>query len=252
MTLAGGALYRSGYSAIFYLITAVGKIIVLVSSRGEIMTKEKVSLRRIEREDIPLLCNWNRNQELGFFNAFTNNKSKAEFEKIYESNLEDNSMRDFLILCGEEEQPVGFCGLKDINWIDRYGEVFVSVCEKDARAKGVAATALLLLAISAFCEMNLNRIYGKVASNNKRSKTLMEECGLTHEGVLREAHYHHDQYYDIHIYGLLKKEAGPHLNAALTKVLNHFSDGCTQESVEKIKSYVNSISAKSEIALGAS
>ncbi|MFA6566688.1 MAG: GNAT family protein [Victivallales bacterium] len=214
------------------------------------MRQEKVSLRRIEREDVPLLCKWNRNQELGFFYAFTNNKSRAEFEKFYEANLEDISLQDYLILCGEEEAPVGFCGIKDINWIDRSGEVFVSVCEKDARAKGVAATALLYLAITAFYEMNMNRIYGKVASNNKRSGTLMEECGLTHEGTLREAHYHHDQYYDIHIYGLLKREAGPHLNAALTKVLNHFSDGCTDESIERIKTVINKLGAKTDITLG--
>jgi RimJ/RimL family protein N-acetyltransferase len=215
------------------------------------MNQEKVSLRRIEREDIPLLTNWNRNQELGFFNAFTNNKSRAEFERYYESKLDDDTLQDYLILCGEEEKPVGFCGIKDINWIDRSGEVFVSVCEKESRAKGVAASALLYLAITAFFELNMNRIYGKVAANNKRSGNLMEECGLTHEGTLREAHYHHNQYYDIHIYGLLKREAAPHLNAALTKVLNHFSDGCTDESIERIKSVINNISAQTEVTLGA-
>ena len=215
------------------------------------MNQEIVNLRRIEKEDIVLLYKWSRNQELGFFNAFANNISMIELEKQYDAKLADNSILDYLILLGEEENPVGFCGIKDINWIDRSGEMFVSVCEKDAREKGVAYSALLHLAVIAFYEMNLNRVFGKVASNNKRSGNLMEQCGLVRQGTLREAHYHHDHYYDVHIYGLLKKEATPLLSFALSKVVSHYSSGCTDEALEKMKTVINKIGDNAEMTLGA-
>lgn len=202
---------------------------------------QKINLRRIEREDIPLLWQWSRNEELSFFNAFSTNKSRAEFEREYESNLGDNTIKDFLILLEEKEMPIGFCGIKEINWIDRHGEIFISVCDEKARKKGIAILALLLLSKIAFAELNLNKIYSKVASHNERTLNLIKDWGFVHEGTLREMHFYHNSYYDIHIYGLLRKEINDLLGTAIEKISKHLYPSCTDETIKQIIANVNLI-----------
>ncbi|GAF84827.1 unnamed protein product, partial [marine sediment metagenome] len=57
-----------------------------------------IELRRIERDDLPLLWKWNLNKELGYLSAFTNNKSLADFQREFDSKLGDTSILDYMIL----------------------------------------------------------------------------------------------------------------------------------------------------------
>lgn len=201
---------------------------------------QKISLRRIEKEDIPLLWQWSRNEELSFFNAFTTNKSRAEFEREYESRVGNPDLVDFLILHGAGETPVGFCGIKDINWVDRCGELFISICEEKARKNGVATIAVLITAKIAFYELNLNKIYARVASHNERQLKMMTDWGFVHEGTLREMHYHNDFYYDVRVYGILRREAAAFLQTTVEKAARYIFPGCGDEMLAQIREIVAS------------
>lgn len=201
-------------------------------------SSQKISLRRIEKEDIPLLWQWSRNEELSFFNAFTTNKSKAEFYKDYEAQVGNASLSDFLILHGDDETPVGFCGIKDINWVDRHGEIFISICDEKARKNGVATIAVLITVKIAFYELNLNKIYAKVASHNKRMLQMMVDWGFSHEGTLREMHYRNDSYFDTYVYGILRREAVVFLETAVEKAARNLFPGCGDETLSQIREIV--------------
>lgn len=201
----------------------------------------KIGLRRIEREDISLLWKWSRSEELAFFNAFTSNKSKAEFEKEYESGIGNNTLKDYVILQGDDEIPTGFCGIKDISWVDRHGELFISICDESARKSGTATIAVLMLMKIAFYELNLNKVYVKIAAHNARMMNMMGDWGLVNEGVLREMHYHNNRYYDVHVFGLLRSEANKMIRTAIGKIAKHLFPGCTNEIIDQIKAALDTI-----------
>lgn len=211
---------------------------------------QKIYLRRIEREDVGLLWQWSKNEELAFFNAFTSNKTKAEFEKDYDSSVGSSSTMDYLIVQSDDESPIGFCGLKDISWIDRHGEIFISICDKKARKAGIATIAVLILTKIAFYELNLNKIYAKIASHNKRMMNMMSEWGFVHEGTLREMHYANNKYFDVVVYGILKSEAQLLMETAISKVAKHLFPGCSDEVINSIKEEVNRIMGNGDAPVG--
>lgn len=200
-----------------------------------------VCLRRIEREDIPLLWEWSMNDELAYFNAFTSHKSKAQFEIDYEANINNQSLMDYLIIAGEDKKPVGFCGLKDINWVDSYAEVFISICDENARKRGVATIAILMLVKIAFYERNLNKLIFKISEHNTKVMNLIKKWGFKHEGTLREMHYLNNRYYNIIIFGVLKSEAEVFFNTAIKNIVSYLFPGADEETYMQIEMFVQNI-----------
>lgn len=67
--------------------------------------------------------------------------------------------------------------------------------------------AMLQKAIGfAFGEMNLHRLTAEVYAYNEKSIKLLESLGFMREGLLREAKFHDNKYWDILIMGILKEE----------------------------------------------
>jgi RimJ/RimL family protein N-acetyltransferase len=195
---------------------------------------QRVWLRRIEREDIPLLCDWSRSDELAFFNAFTSNKPRAAFEREYEQNIGSSSLMDYLIISGDNETPVGFCGLKDINWVDRHAELFISVCNEQARREGLATIAILMLVKIAFFEQNLNKLVFSVSEHNERILNLIRKWGFRHEGTMREMHYFNNVYYDLQIFGILRREAEQFFQTAFENVSTYLFPNAGREVLSQV------------------
>lgn len=200
-----------------------------------------VWLRRIEREDIPTLWNWSLNDELAFFNAFTSHKARAHFEQDYEANVHNQSLMDYLIIAGAEKKPVGFCGLKDINWVDRHAELFIAVCDDKARKQGMATIAILLLVKIAFFERNLNKLVFKVSEHNVRIMNLIEKWGFSHEGTLRQMHYFNSRYYDLHVYGVLRSEIEQFFDSIIDNLTQYMFPNAGEPVIQQIKNTIFNI-----------
>ena len=56
-----------------------------------------------------------------------------------------------------------------------------------------------------FKELNLNRVYCEVYSNNE-AYTWYKSIGFVYEGTLRETYWHDGRYYDSYIISILKRE----------------------------------------------
>ena len=57
-----------------------------------------------------------------------------------------------------------------------------------------------------FDELNLHRVQLTVFDYNKRAIALYEKLGFQHEGTFREFLHRDGRRYDMHLYGLLRRE----------------------------------------------
>ncbi len=71
---------------------------------------------------------------------------------------------------------------------------------------GLMTEALSAILTYGFGDLGLHRIEADPLAANRPSQELLLKLGFTHEGTLRQRHFFHDQYYDMLVFGLLKKE----------------------------------------------
>jgi len=74
--------------------------------------------------------------------------------------------------------------------------------------------ALMLFCANMFAVWPINRIQVNVMSGNTASIRVVEKCGFTYEGTMRQATFHNGVYHDLNLYSILRDEC-PSLDSLL-------------------------------------
>jgi RimJ/RimL family protein N-acetyltransferase len=101
-------------------------------------------------------------------------------------------------------EPIGVCGLTDINYINSRAEFSLYICS-DAHGCGLGKKALLTLLAHGFLAINLNRIWGETFDGNPAAK-VFEKIGMTNEGRRIDFYYRRGRYIDAMLYSIGRKE----------------------------------------------
>jgi UDP-4-amino-4,6-dideoxy-N-acetyl-beta-L-altrosamine N-acetyltransferase len=168
---------------------------------------ELVGLIKPTLEHMPQLVEW---------------RNIPEYRKYYreyrEANLEDQlnwynniMMKDpnwhhFVVKpLNNLNKIIGVVFLNHIHPIYRTGEFGISLSDFSYQGKGYGKDMLLTLIKYGFKELNLNRIWCEVYSNNN-SIHLYRKIGFKDEGILRQHVFKDGKYLDSHMLGMLKSE----------------------------------------------
>jgi len=102
-------------------------------------------------------------------------------------------------------QLVGTCGF--MSWFSdhRRAEIGFALGHR-YWGQGLMTEAVRQVIHWGFNECNLNRIEGECKPENVRSARVMEKCGMTLEGVLRQSVFAKGQYHDLRLYSILRQE----------------------------------------------
>ena len=119
--------------------------------------------------------------------------------------LNDSSQINFEIRDLKSDQLIGHCGLYYIDWIHRHAEFGIYVGDLDFRSGGYGSDALRALLKYGFNDINLNKIWCEVFSNNTALE-VYKHIGFKYEGKLRDHYYNEGKYWDSHMLSMLKKE----------------------------------------------
>ena len=167
---------------------------------------KKITLKKVERENLEQLREWRNNPELRkYFREYKliNKENQIKwFEKVV---LNDSTSYNFEIRTIEQNLLIGHCGLHYINWVMRTGEFGIYIGNDDYRSGGYGSDALRTLIKYGFEDLNLNRIWCEVYDNNAALE-IYKHIGFIYEGKMRENYYNEGKYWDSHILGMLKKE----------------------------------------------
>lgn len=172
------------------------------------LSGESVSLRAIEREDLPHLLAWRNRPELRrFFREYRElgqDQQNAWYENVV---LKDPATRMFSIVERETGRLLGACGLCYINWVDRNADfsIYLGADERyiDTRLAPDAARVLLR---HGFDELGLHRLWSEIYAFDDAKQRLFETLGFQLEARFRQSHWSEGGWHDSLIYGLLSSD----------------------------------------------
>jgi ribosomal-protein-serine acetyltransferase len=122
------------------------------------------------------------------------------------SSREELARRAFeyhFVIADDRDRFLGGCGINQISPVHRFGNLGYWV-RSSATGRGVAASAVALVARFAFLNTDLIRLEIACAVGNHRSQRVAEKAGAQREGVLRDRLLIHGTPHDAVMYSILR------------------------------------------------
>jgi ribosomal-protein-alanine N-acetyltransferase len=127
--------------------------------------------------------------------------SRRQEEQFFEQ-IETRRGTDFTwALLDETDKHIGFIGLHEINWRNRWATGGLLIGERVAWGRGYATDAIRVRTKFAFGELGLHRVEGHTM--NPAMKRVYEKSGYKHEGVARRKFWRDGRWYDADLYAIL-------------------------------------------------
>ena len=181
--------------------------------------RERIVLDTITKSDLEQLRCWRNDPELRRYFREYREISETMQERWYEkiSLGDDKSEVHFAIrervsqrgVTVFETSPqmmlVGHCCLTKIDFRNRHAEFGIYIGPKERRGQGLGTDALCALVDYGFDELNLNKIWCEVYSNNS-AISAYERVGFAREGILRQQQWCEGAWLDSTIMSLLASE----------------------------------------------
>jgi len=171
-----------------------------------ILTGEKVKVRNLSRQDIPLLVKWKNDPEIADLvrGGPINTTFEMECRRFEKSLSEYDTMR--MIIETLSRKPIGFISLGEIDRENRKAEVGMLIGEKEFWDQGYGTDSLITLLDYLFREKCLNRVGLEVFEYNTRAKKAYEKIGFTVEGLQRKGLFRKNAFYDVYLMGILRED----------------------------------------------
>src|SRR6516165_10743659 len=126
-------------------------------------------------------------------------------EELFFERMETQRDRDFSwAILDEAERHIGFIGLHEINWRNRWATGGLFLGERSAWGRGYATDAVRVRTRFAFGELGLHRIEGHTM--NPAMKRVYEKSGYRHEGVARGKFWRDGRWHDADLFALLDED----------------------------------------------
>jgi RimJ/RimL family protein N-acetyltransferase len=164
---------------------------------------KNVNLRVMEKEDLPLFSEWLNNPEFWGRYFAPLQRSRAEMEKMLESNPLE--MKAFMI---EKKDGTKIGLVSHFNMLAPYGkmqEIGYALVPGE-RGKGYCTEATQLMLDYLFLSKDIARIQATTHLGNAASQKVLEKAGFKREGTLRKAIQSRGEWTDLVIFSILREE----------------------------------------------
>ncbi len=169
---------------------------------------EKIILRAMTREDLPLLCQYNNDVEVELAGGGdppmpqSLERLQAEFDSQAGSGGRNGS--SFAIEA--DGKLIGQCALFHFDDVAHTAEIGITIGDKAYWGKGYGSDAVSVLLDYAFRLRNLHKVYLTVNGNNPRAMRAYQKCGFVEEARWRNHVWSNGEYIDLVGMGILREE----------------------------------------------
>jgi UDP-4-amino-4,6-dideoxy-N-acetyl-beta-L-altrosamine N-acetyltransferase len=167
--------------------------------------KTRIQLRPLERKHLTECVEWLNDPDVTKNLSMSEPISMEGEQRWFENLQRDQSSRVYAIETIEGEY-IGNLGLHKIDLHNRKAELGILIGKKTLWGKGYGTEAVKLALNLAFEGLNLNRVYLRAFSDNKRAHKCYENAGFIKEGILRQDEFKGGGYVDCLVYSVLAKE----------------------------------------------
>jgi len=157
-----------------------------------------VKLRPLEVEDGKEFHHWASDREVTQFSisSYAYPQSRADIS-TWLSNINSSSKTVSLgVCCIETGKLIGYAGIASISALNRCGEFFILIGEKEYWGKGIGTEVTKLITEYGFNTLGLHRIELTAFASNPSAIRAYEKAGYKHEGVKRQSGYRHGKFVD--------------------------------------------------------
>lgn len=173
-----------------------------------IIETPRLILRRMEKQDCVDMYEYACREETTRYLLWNPHPSIA-YTKSYLTMVQrmyrSGGYYDWAVVERENGRMIGTCGFAKLDERHSVGEIGY-VLNQAFRHKGYAAEAASAVIEFGFCRLGLNRIEGRYMAENEASRRVMEHCGMTYEGTLRQLMLVRGSYRDIGLCALLRQD----------------------------------------------
>lgn len=167
---------------------------------------ERIYLRLMEEKDIPYKVRWINNPDFRSTLNFEYPISEIGTRKWLNSVSGNSNRRDFFVCNKENDEPIGFGGLLNIDYKNSKAESYMGIGNLNYQGKGCGYDIRTLILGYAFNELNLNKVYAYVWEKNTPMINLNKKVGFEIEGLLRDDILSHGKLRNRYIMGITKNE----------------------------------------------
>lgn len=174
---------------------------------------DRIRLRALEEEDLPLFHEWWSDPELAHYqvsNVIRLNQEQTNTDLFRRWFKDASADAGFTIIHKSEARPIGFCNLWGATVKNRSADIAILI-DKPHWGQGLGTEALGLLVNYAFTEINLHRLQLSVHAYNARAIRAYEKVGFKAIGTQREAIFRAGRWHDVLLMDMLQSE---HLEGA--------------------------------------
>jgi RimJ/RimL family protein N-acetyltransferase len=167
-----------------------------------------IVLTPLSKEDVRFFYKWIADEEVIKYSlsAFSKFKTQAEIDNWYFEMLEDKQSINLGISLKSTGSLVGYAGISKLSKINKSGEYFVFIGEKQYWGKGLGTEVTKQVLETGFNDYGLNRIMLTVSEPNIGGIKAYERAGFKTEGHLRQACFRNGQYHDKIVMSVLRSE----------------------------------------------
>lgn len=166
---------------------------------------EKIFIRPVVISDLEPAYKWLNDEEIIGLIGFIHSPSSEFVQRWLEGGMgKDNSQHHFAII--DRTDPIGFIGVRGINWQNKNAELWVFIGEKTKWGKGLGKDAVKTLTKFAFYELGLYRLWVEVFEFNTAAIKMFMASGFIKEGMWRRSYFHKGKYHNSMLLGILREE----------------------------------------------
>ena len=169
---------------------------------------EKVLLRAVQREDLPLLCAFNNDLELELAGGGDPPlpQSLARLQAEFDERTAKGGRDGAAFAIEAAGQLIGQCALFSFHEMNQTCELGIGIGEKTFWGRGYGSETIRLLLDWAFRLRNVRKVWLTTQSNNERGLLCYRACGFVEEGRLRAHVWSAGEYVDLLYMGILRDE----------------------------------------------
>jgi hypothetical protein len=170
------------------------------------ITGKKVLLSGVEEEHLPILLKWRNNPEFRKYYREYRVLTIEDKKNWWKSKIcNDDTWQFFVVKPLDKDFVIGSIGLTYIHPIYKTAEFSITIGHERYRGGGYGSDALRTLVKYGFEQLNLNRIWCEVYSNND-AIGIYRHIGFKDEGKLRQTVFKNGEYLDSYVLGMLKSD----------------------------------------------
>ncbi|NOH63204.1 GNAT family protein [Vibrio sp. RE88] len=165
-------------------------------------------LRSLDIADSETFYRWSLDREVTLYSlsSYAYPQSKSDIEQWLSKINSSSKSVTFGICSKANDQLIGYAGISDISVLNRSGEFFILIGEKEFWGRGVGTQVTRVVTDYAIQTLGLHRVQLTASALNIGAVKAYENAGYRHEGIMRESGFRNGQFVDKVLMSVLSSE----------------------------------------------